>query len=654
MFGGNKFMKTLLHVIITLVLITLLIGPRLAMPEPANAVSSDFYSSTADGYIQNEGFGYTAVQSAASGSSVSTAFVEPTVGQLFLGSDYFVIMRSFLFFNTSDLPDNAVITSATLNLYGYQDWSGNADFNLTVVNGQPDRPSDSLTYSDYNIAYYSGNGGTLHTSSFTTLGYNTITLNSTGLGWINKTGTTKLGIFSSRDISATQAIGYEYVLFHSADSGTSTAPYLHIEYTVNATPTAFTSSWGTGVNYPVQITLAGSDNETCELTFNIVTPPSHGTLGTISNLACYGSDPFFDDAKVTYTPVNGYTGPDSFTFTVYDGTNTSDEATVYIYINQAPTITASILSPPGGTSYNVGDCFDVTAQISIVCPETVLSENIFESLFVKPAYATETRGSAGSTSVKATIGIAGNASTSEPATKDAADVLFCPPGTSEATVTWHVCCTGAGNVTITVTPYGEYYCQYIEARGIFDFLVKPVYATTIYDPCPIPASNLIADSITVYQIQPTQKPRMFEEDSYSGNGGTTNYSWAKGADTKVITASVQTGQVLAGQPVTIAANVVNRGDLEGSLTANLMINGQLEDSRHVTIAANSGKPIEFTVIKNDPGIYTADINGQQVYFTVLAPNAENSSKEIAYTIIGIIGALAILIGAALIIRKRLV
>jgi len=418
-------------------------------------------------------------------------------------------------------------------------------------------------------------------------------------------------------------------------------------------PTAFTSSWSTGVNYPVQITLSGSDNGTCELTFNIATLPAHGALGAISNLTCYGSNPFFDSARVTYTPVNGYTGPDSFTFTVYDGAYTSSEATVYIYVNSAPTLTASILSPADGTSYNVGDCFDVTARINIVCPEPVVVENFFESLFVKPAYATEIRGYAGSTGVKATIGIAGNASTSEPATKNVADVLFCPPGTSEATVTWHVCCTGAGNVVITVTPSGYYYCQSLEAKGILDFLIKPVYAAVIYDPCPIPASNLIADSITVHQIQPTQKPRMFEEDSYSGSGGTTNYSWAKGADTKVLTASVQTGQVLAGQPVTIAANVVNRGDMEGSLTANLMINGQLEDSRHVTIAANSGRPIEFTVIKDEPGIYTADINGQQVYFTVLAPNAENTSKEIAYTIIGIIGALAIFIGAALIIRRRL-
>ena len=62
------------------------------------------------------------------------------------------------------------------------------------------------------------------------------------------------------------------------------------------------------------------------LTFAIASPPAHGTLsGTAPNL--------------TYTPAQDYNGPDSFTFTVNDGSLTSAVATVSITVtpvNDAP------------------------------------------------------------------------------------------------------------------------------------------------------------------------------------------------------------------------------------------------------------------------------------------------------------------------------
>ena len=88
----------------------------------------------------------------------------------------------------------------------------------------------------------------------------------------------------------------------------------------------------TSINTPLEITLTGSDVETCEFTFTIVEAPANGTLtlSGITNAACTPGDPNTDSATVTYTPDLGFTGEDSFTFEVMDGNGDSDTATVRI------------------------------------------------------------------------------------------------------------------------------------------------------------------------------------------------------------------------------------------------------------------------------------------------------------------------------------
>ena len=79
--------------------------------------------------------------------------------------------------------------------------------------------------------------------------------------------------------------------------------------------------------------LSGGDAETCELTFSIVTGPTHGSLGSISNNACAGGGPFTDSASVTYTPANNYFGTDTFTYKVTDAASgDSNSATASLTI----------------------------------------------------------------------------------------------------------------------------------------------------------------------------------------------------------------------------------------------------------------------------------------------------------------------------------
>ncbi|MCU0305047.1 MAG: Ig-like domain-containing protein [Thermoanaerobaculales bacterium] len=111
---------------------------------------------------------------------------------------------------------------------------------------------------------------------------------------------------------------------------------------VNDPPTADPQAVSTPQNTPVAITLTGSDVENDPLTFAIGTGPSHGLAS--------GTPP-----DVTYTPAPGYVGPDSFTFTVFDGELYSGPATVSIMVTEVvlPVLTiedASIIEGDAGTA----------------------------------------------------------------------------------------------------------------------------------------------------------------------------------------------------------------------------------------------------------------------------------------------------------------
>ena len=108
----------------------------------------------------------------------------------------------------------------------------------------------------------------------------------------------------------------------------------------NQAPTANAQSVTVTGNTPKLITLTGTDPNNDPLTFSIATNPTHGTLS--------GFNPA--TGEVTYTPAANYAGPDSFTFTVNDGTTESAPATVSITVeNQAPTANAQSVTVTGNT-----------------------------------------------------------------------------------------------------------------------------------------------------------------------------------------------------------------------------------------------------------------------------------------------------------------
>jgi hypothetical protein len=210
----------------------------IAIPMPVLASESfSAFSSTSDGDIWSDNAVYNTSWIAATGTPEDIGN-NIFIGQSTNGATY-AVYRGYFYFDTSALPDTATVTSAKLKLYGVVE--PNDDFSLVIQEGMPTYPHDPLAVGDFDKANYAGDGGSLNTSTFITAGYNSITLNATGLTWVNLTGETKLALRSSLDISGTSPTGaFEYAVVNSSDyAGTDHDPVLEVTYTMPAGATAY-------------------------------------------------------------------------------------------------------------------------------------------------------------------------------------------------------------------------------------------------------------------------------------------------------------------------------------------------------------------------------------------------------------------------------
>lgn len=197
------------------------------IPGKRGNTSTTYYSdSSGDGHVISS----SAVWATVRGSTTGTASAagansgsDAPRAILFAGTYY--IGRSFLPFNTSSLPDTDTISSATFSLY-FNSFAGTVADTLEVVQTSQASPT-ALASGDYNnLAFTSGGSITYPTA---TAGYKAITLNATGLTWINKTGWTYLGAISGYDLSNTAPSGYRQGSVDYAN-GTN-APKLVVEHT---------------------------------------------------------------------------------------------------------------------------------------------------------------------------------------------------------------------------------------------------------------------------------------------------------------------------------------------------------------------------------------------------------------------------------------
>ncbi len=109
---------------------------------------------------------------------------------------------------------------------------------------------------------------------------------------------------------------FRAVFTSSAGTTTSSTATLTV---VNSTPVGKNVSVTAGFEAPTSVTLSGTDADDDTLTYAVGRQPKHGTLS--------GQAP-----GLSYTPADGYTGGDSFTYRVNDGTISSAPARVAVTV----------------------------------------------------------------------------------------------------------------------------------------------------------------------------------------------------------------------------------------------------------------------------------------------------------------------------------
>lgn len=167
-------------------------------------------------------------------------------------------------FNTSALPDDAIITAANLKVYvdskNDDDNDGN-DFIRVVQNTT--YSATNLESDDYDqigsVSNPTAGASDIDIGTISTNAWLTFSLNSTGRGWINKTGYTKLGLREGHDavndpVTDSTTTGINIRTANYGGSATSSDPVLEVTYHVNNAPTAPSGPLTEGFTNPSSIT----------------------------------------------------------------------------------------------------------------------------------------------------------------------------------------------------------------------------------------------------------------------------------------------------------------------------------------------------------------------------------------------------------------
>jgi hypothetical protein len=190
---------------------------------------------------------WAAKHDAASGS---TLYQYGSINLLCGLSGYDSLRRYICTFDTSSISDTARITSATLYIRGYSktnDQAGSWFPTINVVSSTP-ASNTEIVIGDYDQLGTSALSSAISYSSFSSSGWNSFSLNSTGLDLISKVGYTRLGI---REMVYDAANSPPYIFggnrfefrFYGNENGTYP---IHLEV-IYSTQTDYTESLSTQI-----------------------------------------------------------------------------------------------------------------------------------------------------------------------------------------------------------------------------------------------------------------------------------------------------------------------------------------------------------------------------------------------------------------------
>jgi len=260
------------------------------------------------------------------------------------GAGEYWIYRAYYMFDTSSLPNEASVITATLWLGNVSQDSDETGFDLHIVNGTMNAPAATTWFNDFDN--WASSGTYSVTDLITPVASSTwavddsvkVTLNAAGLAAISLTDTTKYVVLSSKDIIAeAPPSGKQYLSIGVVDNHEC---YLQITYTsppiaptdfanTGATTTTLSYSWTDNSDDEdgFKIKNAGGDTST------VGTYDAEAEVGTVEGLGintrhglevrAFNADGWSDpsDSVVTYTLANP---PNSWNFTNIGATGTVD------------------------------------------------------------------------------------------------------------------------------------------------------------------------------------------------------------------------------------------------------------------------------------------------------------------------------------------
>jgi len=192
--------------------------------------------------IQKTNVNYYTARNASSGDEV---FSLCSVGQYFSAPTYGV-RRGFVFFDTSGLPDDAVITSAILSITVNAD-NSNTDFIIKIRGAE--NVGSTVVEADYNLNSYIDKEDLGASAGVV---YGQITLNSNGYNYINKTGITKFILLSHKDINNAPPADFEFISY-----STNVASLVIIYFEPTGTPEVDTLNTGCEDRQSTTLTAIG-------------------------------------------------------------------------------------------------------------------------------------------------------------------------------------------------------------------------------------------------------------------------------------------------------------------------------------------------------------------------------------------------------------
>lgn len=210
--------------------------------------TTSFFPQVGDGIVtSSSASSWSTVHDATTGASAAATATTFNVSSGKATTTNYRIERGFLSFDTSPLPDTAVVTNAKLSVIPNAKLNNDNDGDdwITVTQGTQSSPT-TLATADYDNA---GNitlptEGIYHSerkdiTSVTTGQYLHFILNPTGRSWVSTTGSTKLALREGHDAINSPFVGtsgqYSRLTVRSGEyTGTTSDPVLEVTYYTSA------------------------------------------------------------------------------------------------------------------------------------------------------------------------------------------------------------------------------------------------------------------------------------------------------------------------------------------------------------------------------------------------------------------------------------